>query len=104
MKRPPTTPHSRAVRLPRHMRKVLVAALMLLVVPASASANLRAGAGRVDVTPPTGYPMLGWARGDARVIGQHTRLYARALVLEQNGRKLALVAVDANSIPGGMVK
>src|SRR3954463_7268386 len=87
------------------MRRPIALAIVLLAAAAPAQADtLRAGAGRSDVTPPTGYPLLGWARGDARATGQHTRLYARAIVLERGGRKLALVAVDANSIPGGMVK
>src|SRR5262245_43125914 len=77
-------------------------ALALFVAPAHAG-TLRAGVGRADITPPTGYFMLGWARGDARITGQNTRLYARALVLERDGRKVALVSMDLNSIPGGMV-
>ena len=67
------------------------------------AAVLLAGAGRADITPPTSYPMLGWARGDARALGQHTRLFARALVLERGGRRLALVAADLNMVPGGAV-
>jgi neutral ceramidase len=47
--------------------------------------------------------MLGWARGDARALGQHTRLFARALVLERGSRRLALVAADLNMISGGLV-
>jgi hypothetical protein len=79
----------------------------VLAVPAPATAGtpaLEAGVGRADITPPTGYFMLGWARGDARISGQHTRLYARALVLREGARKVALVAEDLNSIPGGMVE
>src|SRR4051794_41723232 len=90
------------------MRRIAVLTLVLLATPGAAHAggadSLRAGAGRADVTPPTGYPLLGWARGYARATGQHTRLFARAIVLQRGGRKLALVAVDANSIPGGMVQ
>jgi len=66
--------------------------------------TLRAGAGRADITPPTGFPMMGWVRSDARATGQHTRLYARAIVLQQADRKLALVAEDLNGIPGGMLE
>jgi neutral ceramidase len=81
---------------------VLIAAA---VAPAAAhGATLRAGAGRADITPPTGYPMLGWARGDARALGQHTRLFARALVLERGSRRLALVAADLNMIAGGLAE
>ena len=47
--------------------------------------------------------MLGWARGDARALGQHTRLFARALVLQRGPRRLALVAMDLNMVSGGLV-
>jgi neutral ceramidase len=76
-------------------------ALTVLAVPSNAYA-LRAGAGRSDVTPPTGFYTMGYVRSDAVARGQHTRLYARALVLEQRGRKLALVATDLGFTPGGM--
>lgn len=82
-----------------------VASAALLLTAASApAAKLRAGAGRADITPPTGFHMMGWVRSDARIIGQHTRLFARALVLERGKRRLALVAADLNAIPGGLVK
>ncbi|HEX2086725.1 MAG TPA: neutral/alkaline non-lysosomal ceramidase N-terminal domain-containing protein, partial [Solirubrobacteraceae bacterium] len=87
-------------------RTVLLAALLgvLAALPAAAHAGtLRAGAGRADVTPPTGYWAMGWVRSDAVLAGQHTRLFARALVLERDGRKVALVAADLGAIPGGMV-
>src|SRR5215207_2756426 len=88
------------------MRRALLAAFVLVALSAAPAhaGTLRAGAGRADITPPTGYFMLGWARGDARITGQSTRLYARALVLERDGRKLALVSMDVNSVPGGMVQ
>jgi neutral ceramidase len=80
-----------------------VLAVALAAAPADAAAPaLRAGAARADITPPTGYPMLGWARGDARALGQHTRLFARALVLQRGSRRLALVAADLNMIAGGL--
>jgi hypothetical protein len=81
----------------------IAAVLAVLPAPALADGGLRAGAGRSDITPPTSYPMLGWARGDARALGQHTRLFARALVLQRGSRRLALVAADLNMIPGGLV-
>jgi neutral ceramidase len=71
---------------------------------AQAGSALRAGAGKADITPRTGYYLGGWTRADRVVQGQHTRLWARALVLEQGGRKLALVAVDLFMVPGGIVK
>jgi neutral ceramidase len=66
--------------------------------------TLRAGVGRADITPPTGYYMMGWVDSRAKAQGQHTRLYARAIVLERDGKKVALVAEDLNGIPGGVMK
>ena len=88
------------------MRKAFVLAGILavtLTAPASAG-TLRAGVGRADITPPTGYYMMGWVRSDARPIGVWTRLYARVVVLERDGHKVALVAEDLGAIPGGMLK
>jgi neutral ceramidase len=72
--------------------------------PASAQEpTLQAGVGRADITPPTGYYMMGWVRSDALVTGEQSRLYARAIVLQEGTRKIALVAEDLNGVPGGML-
>ena len=71
--------------------------------PARAAPKLQVGVGRADITPPTGYYMMGWVRSDAKVIGQHTRLWARVIVLKRGQRKVALVSEDLNGIPGGMM-
>jgi neutral ceramidase len=84
----------------------LLALAAALAVPAAASAAapIEVGVGRADITPPTGYVMMGWVRSDGRIQGAHTRLYARVIVLKQGNRKLALVSEDLNGIPGGMMK
>ena len=46
---------------------------------------------------------MGWVRSDAVSAGQHTRLWARVIVLERGGQKMALVAEDLGGIPGGML-
>ncbi|TML83716.1 MAG: hypothetical protein E6G07_00905, partial [Actinobacteria bacterium] len=87
-------------------RVVPLACAVLLCTGAAAHAAappLRAGAGRADITPPTGYYMMGWVRSDAKVTGQHTRLWARVIVLQRGRRKVALVSEDLNGIPGGMM-
>src|SRR3954452_15401078 len=86
------------------MRRSLLVAVLLLVAAAPAHAGtLRAGVGRADITPRTGYYMMGWVRSDAVLRGQHTRLFARAIVLERDGHKVALVAMDSNGISGGVL-
>src|SRR5215208_639654 len=78
-------------------------AALAVGAPASAETTLRVGVGRADITPPTGYYMMGWVRSDARVIGQNTRLWARVIVLKRGHDKGALVSEDLNGIPGGMM-
>lgn len=88
------------------MRRALLTVGLLLAIaaPASAADPLYAGAGRADITPPTGYYMMGWVRTDAKLVGQHTRLFARVIVLRQGDKKVALVAGDLGAWPGGLVK
>ena len=77
-----------------------------LALPAGAVAQdgtLRAGVGRADITPQrTHYFLGGWTRADRLARGQHTRLFAKALVLERGGRKVALVAAELFMIPSGL--
>jgi neutral ceramidase len=82
---------------------VSVAACALPAAPATAQ-GLRAGVGKADITPRTGYYLGGWTRADRTAQGQHTRLFSRALVLQRGTRKVALVQVDLFMIPGGMVR
>jgi hypothetical protein len=79
------------------------AAFVSIVAPSGASAGLKVGVGRADITPPTGFYMMGWVRSDGLVTGQHTRLWARTAVIKQGGEKVALVAADLNGIAGGLV-
>ncbi|HEV2062574.1 MAG TPA: neutral/alkaline non-lysosomal ceramidase N-terminal domain-containing protein, partial [Solirubrobacteraceae bacterium] len=88
----------------RRLALLIATLVVLLVAPQAAPAGtLTAGAGRADATPPTGYFGMGYVRSDMVLRGQHTRLFFRALVLERDGRKIALVAADLGSIAGGMV-
>jgi len=66
----------------------------------SAGAELRAGVARAEVTPPAGGLMYGYgARGTNVSTGVHDPLFARALVLEHGGTKVAIVALDLGSFP-----
>ncbi len=79
-----------------------------LIGPGAASAAsekpIRIGVGRADITPPTGYFTFGYVRADSVGNGAHGRLWARAIVIEQGKEKIALVAEDLGSIPGGMLQ
>ncbi len=99
------------MRPPAILLALAALVVSLLTVPAGAAppatqstaAPLNVGVGRADITPPTGYFTMGNVRSDARATGQHTRLQARAIVLEQGGRKLALVVTDLCCVAGGLL-
>ena len=64
---------------------------------------LTVGAAAADVTPPRGCPMAGYysVRGAE---GTHDPLLAKALVLEKDGMKVALVSLDLISTTRGLVE
>src|SRR5215211_1877548 len=86
----------------RRLVPLVLMAALLVAAPAHAS-GLRAGAGRADITPRTGYYMFGWVRSDARSQGQLTRLFARTIVLKRGNQKVALLSADMGAIPNGLV-
>ncbi len=100
---PPGTIPRSGLRGARHLLAALAALMLLPHAAAAATPQLEVGVGRADITPPTGYYMMGWVRSDGVISGQHTRLWARAIVLQEGDRKIALVAEDLNGIPGGVM-
>ena len=81
------------------VRLVLTLFLMALGLSAPA-AELKAGAAKVEITPPTGFPMWGYAaRHDEPSQGVLDPLYARALVLAADDQKIALVSLDLGRAP-----
>jgi hypothetical protein len=75
--------------------------LLLATVPGRAG-DLRAGAAAVSITPLLGTPMAGYYYARAAE-GVHDDLYAKALVLEKDGAKAALVALDLISTTRSLV-
>ncbi len=74
--------------------------LMLLLLGEARAAELKAGAGKIDITPPIGHPMWGYgARHDKPCAGVRDRLHARALVLEIDKQRIALVSLDLGRAP-----
>lgn len=84
------------------MKPVLVVcgcALLLVLSPAVASAQLKAGAALVDVTP-SQFPVLvngGMLSNSATKAT--SRIYARAIVLDDGRESLAIVVVDSCMLP-----
>src|SRR5262249_42702305 len=69
------------------IRTAFVCVGLLAGCSSLAAAGLQAGAARVDITPPTGFPMWGYgARHDQPSVGVLDPLRARALVLAAGDR------------------
>lgn len=75
--------------------------VLLFSVPAVAG-DLRVGAASVDITPPLRTPMAGYY-SERAADGVHDPLYAKAIVLECDGRKAALVGLDLIGTTFGIV-
>ena len=82
----------------------LQALLLWAAIAAPVSdAELRAGTAAVSITPPVGTPMAGYySERGAR--GIHDDLFAKAIVIEQNGTTAALVALDLIAAPRDLVE
>jgi hypothetical protein len=85
------------------MRILLPLALALSLPFPLRAGELSAGAAAVDITPSRGCPMAGYysVRGAE---GTHDPLHSKALVLEKDGVRVALVALDLISTTRGLVE
>ncbi|HUP22662.1 MAG TPA: neutral/alkaline non-lysosomal ceramidase N-terminal domain-containing protein [Thermoanaerobaculia bacterium] len=87
-----------------YLRGLILLALAT-VSPATLHAELRAGTGAGDVTPPIGTPSAGYGdRRGAGMTGVHDRLLASALALEDGGRRVVFVGVDHLGFDHDMVQ
>ena len=72
----------------------------LAVSGSACAAELRAGAARVDVTPPaSAFPLS--APPEKDFVGIHDPVYARALVLDDGAHRTAIVGLDLAIVPEG---
>ncbi|MSQ94469.1 MAG: hypothetical protein EXR98_07925 [Gemmataceae bacterium] len=83
------------------MKTSVVGLLLLLgIATTTQAAPLQAGAARIDITPPLGFPMWGYAaRKDAPSVKVRDPLSARAVVLAVGASKIALVSLDLGRAP-----
>src|SRR5438034_3555007 len=82
------------------MRLFLTLVFWLSFLPPLAADDLKAGAAKIDITPPVGYAMWGYgARHDSPSVGVLDPLLARALVLAVGNEKIALVSLDLGRAP-----
>jgi neutral ceramidase len=71
--------------------------------PPSPSGAFQAGASKVDLTPIPGFPTGGHGPAGTIARGYWTRLFARAIYLEDaEGRNMVLVSCDLWSMPAGL--
>ncbi|HEY5328986.1 MAG TPA: neutral/alkaline non-lysosomal ceramidase N-terminal domain-containing protein [Acidobacteriaceae bacterium] len=75
-----------------------LALLFFLVTGVAHAQDLRAGAAEVDITPPVGAAMAGYYV-PRYATGTHDPLHVKAIVIEQGGTKVAMVACDLVSLP-----
>jgi neutral ceramidase len=81
-------------------RYLLTFGILLSTFGSARSAGLEAGAAKVEVTPPVGFPMWGYSsRRDKPSEGVLDPLYARAIVLKAGDIKIALVGLDLGRPP-----
>ena len=64
---------------------------------------LKAGFGKVSITPPTGAPLAGFAARKGVCVGAHDDLFARAMVIDNGSAAVALVGLDLLAVPAGFV-
>src|SRR5258707_4748897 len=83
------------------MNSAIRALLFLSVTAIVHSAPLRAGAARIDITPPAdaGLPMSGYGGRTQGFRGIHDNVYVRAIVLDDGGTQVALVAWESLFVP-----
>ncbi len=83
------------------MRTLACGLLVTLFMSTSIRAEpLKAGAAKIDITPPIGHPMWGYAaRKDAPSTGVREPLQARAVVLTVGKEAMAIVSLDLGRAP-----
>ncbi len=81
------------------MRAAILLVALALPATASAADELKAGVARVEITPSTFMPMYGYSnRKCGPANGTHDPLFAKVLVLEAGGSRMAVVTADVGSL------
>jgi hypothetical protein len=77
--------------------------LCILCNVCALAGELTAGVARIEITPPVGYPMGGYAARQGPSTGVHDPLYATVLLLQADGASVALISCDLRSFPSARV-
>ncbi|MCL4852302.1 MAG: neutral/alkaline non-lysosomal ceramidase N-terminal domain-containing protein [Bryobacteraceae bacterium] len=87
------------------MKRIAFFLCLLASAHAETVPELRAGVARVDITPAVSMQMYGYRdRECGPSNGTHDPLYAKALVLESGGSRMAIVTLDLGSIVSERLK
>jgi neutral ceramidase len=81
---------------------LIIAAALVTSVPVVGAADFRAGVAAVRITPEQPLPMAGYYSVRLST-NTHDELHAKAIVLEQDGARAALVVCDLISLPRTVV-
>jgi neutral ceramidase len=82
------------------MKNFALAVCVALAAAAATAQDFKAGYAERDITPPAGLPMWGYgARHDLPATGTKLPLYAKCVVIEADGEKLALMGLDLGRSP-----
>ncbi len=73
--------------------------LMCAMTGLAVAAELSAGVARVEITPPVGFPMGGYAARQGPSTGVHDPLFATVLLFKAEGGSVAIVSCDLRSFP-----
>ena len=91
---------------PKKSIQLLYKLVLLIVVYISSlstfAGDLKIGAATVKIKPPLGIPMAGYYH-DRGAIEVHDDIYAKALVIENDGMKVSIVSCDIIKVTSGMV-
>lgn len=82
----------------RRLKCACIIGISFLLPLPMVGAALRAGVARVDITPPSGLAMYGYANRKGTSTGILDPLLARVLVLEAGDKSLALVVLDLGRV------
>jgi neutral ceramidase len=82
--------------------KLFLSGLVSIMYVSTFAGDLRIGAAAVKITPPVGIPMAGYyyERGADKI---HDDLYAKAIVIEKDSSKVAIVTCDLTAITSDIV-
>ncbi|MBL7189302.1 MAG: neutral/alkaline non-lysosomal ceramidase N-terminal domain-containing protein [Phycisphaerae bacterium] len=90
------------MRKESRLRIIMIVSTVLLctcIFPVSSCAALKGGCSKVNITPPVGVWLSGYASRDRPSDDIHDDLYARALVLDNGSNAVAIISVDLLWVP-----